>query len=224
MAFQIDFKGLDQYKELLSTTKVRKNFAKAFTPLTLNYHRALQFEIKKRYTFPDQLDTVLVQKTGSQVKFTGDVIETGLTYRYKPVSLVKFKHTETIVPAKAAYLHKFADFTGKSGYKKVNKNYAIRTEVQVLRESTGKIPKKFGQKGFYLKGKGKVRTAIVIRKQRATWNGLFVRAPIGILFGLSLSQAAAYIFNKRPDLLVITTNNIIQEAITSTFGAGATQQ
>lgn len=91
--FKVEIYGLEDLKISLDGQRINKKIAQGVGLFTKQLHGELKFEIAKKYNVPHNLDSVLMNKSTSQVTFGKNVIESGLVYKYKPVDLAKFPYS-----------------------------------------------------------------------------------------------------------------------------------
>ena len=222
MAFSVKLKGLEDIRKRFSGDRIAQNVAVQLGKAATLVDKELRSGVSARYRHPKSLDSVREGKSKTLQIVGKNLIKTDLSYKYKPVPLSDFPTQERTVPVTAAYLWKQRDNRDRERIRRIQKNYAIELTVNVLRKSGFKVPHKYGQPAFLVKptrsAEGvytglpakKYRRGVYVRKQYATWEKqLFERAPIEVLFGPSLSQAAEYVYE--------TTNlvAIIQDAFQS---------
>jgi hypothetical protein len=218
---KLEISGLAELKKNFSSEKISDSVAFAVNNAILPLHKELEFEIVKQYTFPSdkRLDKVLKPKSASSFKKGTNFIEQGLEYESRPVRLAEFDFRTSKVSVNARFL--FRDADDRLRYRK--KSYAEKVEVRVKKSNGYKTVVGNGFGGFLqkrdLSGKDKwlgeekpVRKLnnIYQRKQNATWIAEpFLRAPIEVLYGPSLSFVARAIFNRNSSKYnEMVTNNI----------------
>lgn len=91
--FQVNLQGLQKLQKLHAGGRIEKKLALSLGEATTRLHNELRFAVKRDYAIRDDLDSVLVNRTTSTVKTGRNLIEAGLSYRYKPRDLSKFPFT-----------------------------------------------------------------------------------------------------------------------------------
>lgn len=196
----ISIDGLEEIKKSLDTKSLSKKITTAIGITTLQLHNGLRNAVATTYSLNKDLNTVLVGKSISQTKQSGNLIENGLEYSFKPVRLVEFPNlVSKITIPEIRFLARLPD--GKIGL--ISKTTAEVTKVKVLRSKGYQtVVGKQGYGGWKATIKGKVQ--IEERLTEKTWlTPAITRAPYAPLYGPSLSQMAATMYEKDSKVQVI---------------------
>ena len=214
--FKVELKGLDKLKEDFSSRKLKKHLALGIADATLQLDQALRIAVVNTYNISDSLDKVRVGRSISNIQTGKNVLKAGLQYKFVPIPLSKFFVEERTIPANNYF--KIKRFT--HGYRSIKAGTAREVYVKVKR-ANGKrlVGGRYGNKGFYVnpakrntgnkpweEGKG-TRRAILERKQSSTWIiNPFERAESALLFGPSLSQMAATVYETDDRVKTVADN------------------
>lgn len=211
MAFTVNLKPLEELKNRYSSARFNKAVLSEIGISIRGINKELENAVKKRYAHPNLLGSVLQNRSISNVKLArNNLVTASLIYLFKPVPLSDFPVTETEVSASTKYKMRIPGPRGGKG--KVvtrGRKTVLQLQVKVLRRGNYKVPFR-NYKGFLIKptrsahgkytgiSKPTGRRGVYQRLQKRTFNKkLFERAPIKPLFGISLSQSAAYVFNHK---------------------------
>jgi hypothetical protein len=169
--FKISIQGLDQLKLSLDRKELDRKLIPEIGLSVLKLHNVLKFAVKENYTIDKSLDTVLKSFSKSNVVLGTNLISAGLEYNYKPIDLSKFPYS--FVPGPRG--GKIHSVTIKRGSTKIVHGKS-RQGGFVPRSNSGKVYRNaFGAQMFERIGRS--------------------RLPLRVLFGPSLSQMAAKMFD-----------------------------
>ena len=188
-----DVKGLEFLKELTAGRKLSKNLKKSLGEQSNLLHSAIQFEVIKEYSKPNNktLASVRLRNSISLEKTGTNLVSNGIEYAFKPVPLHQFPHKENRISAKSKYRL-------KGSFRIHDKDYADEVFVKV-KKSFKKVHGR-GYGGFKIKNSR--RKGIFERKQERTWTNVQdQRASIRLLFGPSLSQMANTVYKNNNPLI-----------------------
>lgn len=169
--FKISIQGLEQLKLSLDKKELDRKLIPEIGLSILKLHNALKFAVKENYTIDRSLDSVLKGGSKSNTILGNNLISTSLEYNYKPIDLSKFPYTYVPGP-RGGSVH---SVTIKRGVTKIVRGKS-RQGGFVPRDRSGKVYRNaFGAQMFERIGKS--------------------RFPLRVLFGPSLSQMAAKMFD-----------------------------
>lgn len=180
LSFKLE--GLDVIRNEFTQTSFNKKLIPAVALSGIKLHSALRFAVKQTYAVNRSLDSVLIGKTSSNVKFGKNLLNSDLSYRDVNLRLAEFPlrtFSGNINPA------------SKPGM--VTQVLIKRGKPKIVR---GK--KNFG--GFLQKRGARVTINNVFeRKQKKTWaNGK--RLPIRPLYTIGLAKMAARVYEYNPEV------------------------
>lgn len=196
--FKPSIQGLAELQAIVDGKRIQKELAKNLSSYVWSLHKALDFELVKRYNTPSRtgLTSMLLRKSASSEILGKNVIKSSIEYRYKPVDLSKFRPVEwewgNINPA-----------TRKGQVHSVMVKRANGMKIVYgLNHLGGFIPKRKTGKDSY---------ANVVFPKYGTQ--MFERDgpdqyPIHLLFGPSLTDMAEYLFDNRIGSVADAIDNI----------------
>ena len=195
MSFKIEFEELKFFKEQL---KEFPNLTSAIPDISTAiqlFNHTLEDRVNATYATPGTLSSVMVGSSIKPSEIGKTFLRYSLQYRDKPIPLVLYPHTETVVPSSTA---KYPKRMEDGGIVWKYKGYALQVNTFIKRDKSviakrGKSNYRY--KGFLQNGQ------IFARKGKATWreyptrNFAGVRAyPLVELQGPSLSKVALYTY------------------------------
>jgi len=170
-----------------------KDIAPSISKSMVEFNSILESRVKFLYNTPNLLSSVLDNKEAKSTVSTKDRLEINLTYSNVPVPLIDYPNSEETISTPTT---KFPFRMGNDRIKWISKGYSLQSNISIRRGKQVISKRLNGLKGFVQNGK------IYARKQEATWETYptkgseGVRAPIGQLFGPSLSTVATWTYDK----------------------------
>lgn len=222
MGFRIEISGLDKVAEKLSSKELNKILIPAINESLLKVHSFLKTEVNSQYTFSHRgrtLNKVLEGKsTNSAKQVSAIAIEGGLEYRQEPIKLVDFPFRVINVGARSSFYYRMSKDKDFASHE-VDQAQAV--QVRVKRGSGYKtVVGKKGFGGFYKKAdRSGWDKYTLLKKPRNEYSNIYERltnknwdisppsavkrgldmakrAPVQVLFGPSLAQAAKTVYNQ----------------------------
>jgi hypothetical protein len=178
----LKLEGLEDLKQSLSQGKLDKQLVIGLGQIALQLHNVLNSQVQSVYATNRSLNSVLVNKTQSDVKRGTTFIQAGLAYNFVPLNLSQYPQ----------YSHH------KGNINAVASKPGLIQQVTIVRKRPYRVIKgKLGYGGFVPSNKREVRVGkwMLERLQKETWLAPGIRAPTRPLFGPTLSQMASTQFN-----------------------------
>lgn len=174
--------GLDLIRNEFNQSNINKKLIPAVALSGLKLHSSLRFAVKQTYATNRSLDSVLIGKSSSQVKFGKNLLESDISYRDVNLRLAEFP-TRTFL----------GNINPASKPGMVAQVVIKRGKPKIVR---GK--KNFG--GFLQKrGASVTLNNIFERKQKKTW-AFGKRLPIRPLYTIGLAKMAARMYEYNPEV------------------------